>query len=440
MSLCWLAPAQRPSLRELRIMLLHLRSSRDDLEAAEFDRRWDQLMPRSPVDIAATLPSVITDNDDEEAEMSFSLAPSNLPKRDPVGVHNAMLPMVHGLASPGIPATVRPGSFDSEFSSEWNASLRAEAGSRQLSVGGSFSTSPGNTPDDVTVDDCLTGMAQHFPYTGNERSRAAELNVTTNSLSVFEMVSYEKIIEPEATESKNEIKANIEVDVPDNIPMNPPTSVGPSTVSDDQTGSQETVKDNFDSGEEDWQHFSDSSTNQNMNNSAGQKSEEVSETERVEISADVSNDVGANDQEDAVNVSAAENGHNTERSVGSAEERDSKDGSFCMLKVSVGEVDSPTKSFDVDSPVKSTTSSADWCLVSNHTEHSQEDELDAVSQVTDPSLPGDCVLVESKVKVGDQESLEELSNTDSAVIQDSTSECSPTSAVDKEQPADDTAD
>lgn len=46
MELCWLAPAQRPSLRELRIMLLHLQSSKDELDTHAFDHKWNQLLPR----------------------------------------------------------------------------------------------------------------------------------------------------------------------------------------------------------------------------------------------------------------------------------------------------------------------------------------------------------------------------------------------------------
>jgi len=422
-------------------MLLHLRSSRDELEAAEFDRRWNQLMPRSPVTITTSLPSVIADtNDDEEAEMRFSLAPSSLPKHDSSDVQNTMLPMVHGLANPGIPAAVRPASFDDEFGSEHNASLLVHAGSRQESLR-SFSTSPGNTPDDVTLDESFTGMAQHLSFTSNERLLTTELSVTTNSTSAFEMVSYVKTRESEVTESKNEIKVDVEVNVSDNIPKIPVSS----TISADTAGSQETIKDSFDSGEEDWQRFSDSSANQNVNNSADQKSEEVREMEGVEEPANVSNVVGSNDQndaavvceEDAVNISVVEKCHSTECNVGSMEERDYRDGSFCMLKVSVGgEVDSPTKSLDVDSPVKSTTSSADWCLVSNHTEHSHEEELDTVSQVTDPSLPGDCVIVESRARVGDEKLVEELSNTDSAIIQENASEHNAT----EEHPTDGTAD
>ena len=45
---CWQAsPGNRASLRELRIMLLHLHSaSRGDPDTASFDLKWNQLMPR----------------------------------------------------------------------------------------------------------------------------------------------------------------------------------------------------------------------------------------------------------------------------------------------------------------------------------------------------------------------------------------------------------
>jgi len=48
MQMCWQAsPGNRASLRELRIMLLHLHSaSRGDPDTASFDLKWNQLMPR----------------------------------------------------------------------------------------------------------------------------------------------------------------------------------------------------------------------------------------------------------------------------------------------------------------------------------------------------------------------------------------------------------
>jgi len=440
MSLCWLAPAQRPSLRELRIMLLHLRSSRDELEAAEFDRRWNQLLPRSAAAMATTLPSVIADSaDDDEAEMNFSLAPSVLPKHADIP-NAAILPMVHGLASPGIPAIVRPSSFDSEFSSELNASLLAQAGSRQASLR-SLSTSPGNTPDDVTLDDSFTVMTPHFSMLSNsERPNAASAAGHKSGAamsSAYEMVSYGKTGEVEVVAADNEIKARVEVSVSESIPDVPPSSESvsplPSVVQENKD-----VKDSRVSGEEDWHCFTESSASTNVNDTAD---ENLVGTDEDEVSASIS-DLTA--QQDCGTDSAAEKYLSTDSNVGSNEQHDSRDGSFCMLKVSVSEDDSLTKSLDVDSPAKSTTSSADWCLVSNHTEHSRDEELDAVSQVTDPSLPGDCVLVETKRKVAEDEGqLEDVSSTstDSADLQKiDASECHAALDVGKEHLADDVTD
>ena len=50
-SLCQSEPAQRPSLRELRIMLLHLLSSKTNMDTTAFDTKWNQLMPRKPAQV-----------------------------------------------------------------------------------------------------------------------------------------------------------------------------------------------------------------------------------------------------------------------------------------------------------------------------------------------------------------------------------------------------
>jgi len=444
MSLCWLAPAQRPSLRELRIMLLHLRSSRDELEAAEFDRRWNQLMPRSAAAINTTLPSVITSiADDEEAEMQFSLAPTSAhPKRSLTDIPNtvhSVLPAVHSFPGPGIPDIVRPASFDSEFGSEFNASLLAHAGSLQTSLH-SLSTSPGNTPDDATLDDSFTAMAPRFSFTGNEHSLATNLTATSQASFAFEMVSYEKAPEAEAAKSEKEIKVDFDVNVPDSSSNIPPSTAALST---EQVDVQKTAEDKFDPGDGDWQSYGDSSPNQKVNDlsvsAADQKIAVDSKTDSGEVPTNASNNVNSSSSgEGRKNISAVDGecSHNTESDVGRQEQPGSKDGSFCMLKVSVSEDDLPMKSLDFESPAKSTTSSADWCLVSNHTDHSTADELDTVSQVTDPSLPGDCVLVESKAKVApDAAVLVEASNDDigSTDLAQNTPEGT-------EQPVDDTAE
>ena len=388
-------------------------------------------MPR----ISATLPSVITDtNDDEEAEMGdFSLAPPALSKHGPTDVQTSVLPMVHSLPGSGIPAIVRrrPASFDSEFSSELNASLAAQAGSRQTSLR-SLSTSPGNTPDELTLDDSFTAMAPPFAFISHDQSlTATDLKASTNSSSAFEMVSYGKSGEAKVVESEDSIKADVDVNASSNIPEMMPVSAGTSSPPTEHAVDQETAKDNVDSGEEDCQCFGDLSTNQNVSNSSISAADESSvvmgKTDGDKVSADVSSDAGvSNDLEESEQTSAVENGPDSESDVGKKEQPDSKEGSFCMLKVSVGEDDSPTKSLDIESPVKSTTSSADWCLLSNHTEHSREEELDAVSHVTDPSLPSDCVFVASN-RVASSEGLpEEMSNADVGKdnVQESVSECS----------------
>jgi len=63
MQMCWQAsPGNRASLRELRIMLLHLHSaSRGDPDTTSFDQKWNQLMPRqvlpSAEDISGNSPA-----------------------------------------------------------------------------------------------------------------------------------------------------------------------------------------------------------------------------------------------------------------------------------------------------------------------------------------------------------------------------------------------
>lgn len=48
MQLCWSEPRLRPSLRELRIMLLHLLSTKGNSDSSAFEQKWNQLMPRRP--------------------------------------------------------------------------------------------------------------------------------------------------------------------------------------------------------------------------------------------------------------------------------------------------------------------------------------------------------------------------------------------------------
>jgi len=69
MQTCWQpSPGNRASLRELRIMLLHLHSaSRGDPDTAAFDQKWNQLMPRQLM-TAAEDPSASSGNNSAHAE------------------------------------------------------------------------------------------------------------------------------------------------------------------------------------------------------------------------------------------------------------------------------------------------------------------------------------------------------------------------------------
>ena len=46
MQFCWGEPSARPSLRELRIMLLHLLSRKTETDTSAFDQKWNQLLPK----------------------------------------------------------------------------------------------------------------------------------------------------------------------------------------------------------------------------------------------------------------------------------------------------------------------------------------------------------------------------------------------------------
>lgn len=121
MEMCWhRIPGQRASLRELRIMLLHLRSAvRDNPEASvDFEQKWNQLMPRR----------VMTDHTE--------------PRATTVDIHTVAtkdLDVDLGTLS----GAARPVSFESDFS-ELNTSVSAQAGSLQPSV---WSQSTSVTPD-----------------------------------------------------------------------------------------------------------------------------------------------------------------------------------------------------------------------------------------------------------------------------------------------------
>lgn len=108
--LCCSEPAQRPSLRELRIMLLHLLSRKDDPDTSAFDQKWNMLLPRR-------LPQVV--------------------KVGKEGVGPGPVPQVE------VVRPTRPNHFESNFI-ELNASMLAQAGSLESELKDEFS--PDFTP------------------------------------------------------------------------------------------------------------------------------------------------------------------------------------------------------------------------------------------------------------------------------------------------------
>jgi hypothetical protein len=152
MEMCWhTAPGQRASLRELRIMLLHLRSAVRENPSADFDQKWNQLMPRRIV-IRSTSAAI------------SCLSTCTRPHLTPLTLTWAPLS-----------GSARPVSFESDFS-ELNASVTAQAGSLQPSV---WSQSAAATPDSTGVVASDGGLPDSYVISSpvNEMSLAAELGV-----------------------------------------------------------------------------------------------------------------------------------------------------------------------------------------------------------------------------------------------------------------------
>ncbi|ELU06843.1 hypothetical protein CAPTEDRAFT_228532 [Capitella teleta] len=128
MQLCFSEPAQRPSLRELRIMLLHLLSRKDDPDTTGFDQKWNMLMPRRLAQVS-----------------NVGTAPGPVPQLDILSA----------------PAT-RPNHFESNFV-ELNSSMLGQAGSLESEL----------------KDECHSvGVHGHTANTpANELSLQAEFNV-----------------------------------------------------------------------------------------------------------------------------------------------------------------------------------------------------------------------------------------------------------------------
>jgi len=167
MKMCWAEPTQRPSLRELRIMLLHLRSSKDQSDTAAFDERWNQLMPRHRSDNYAADPF-------SGGAITYHLETSPLSDH-PEQVVIASGNNVHGLQSSRLTgfAHIRPTSFESDLS-DLNSSMRALAGSRQMSLR-SMSGSRTGTPDSPST---RWGGFSELGSPVNDQSFSAEMNAT----------------------------------------------------------------------------------------------------------------------------------------------------------------------------------------------------------------------------------------------------------------------
>lgn len=385
MSLCWLSPAQRPSLRELRIMLLHLRSTREELDTstlADFDRKWNQLMPRHAAIGMPTFRPVIVDSiDDSDGDMEFSLddkrtLSSFAQKSSSNDMQFSMMAPVHGGGLVPMLSTgpVRPASFDSEFSSELNASLLAQAGSLQASLR-SFSISPSDTPDDFTVGDGVAPSASRIPrfsFSANETSLAAELGTVKESAS-FEIVPFSEdagritgSTDTLSEESKDDGQSK-------KSDHKSPDNGNPGSNSD---------TDGFVVEDEDWREFTASplpSVDKPPANGSNQPDYVVAESSIATSGVKESPDRTSNDSKEPIEASFfilgnhQENGH------------------------------SPAKSTELASPTKSTNSSADWCMVSgNASEHSKEDESDNLSRITGHSLLSDAPPPASEKVDGDR--------------------------------------
>ena len=130
MQLCWCdQPQQRPSLRQLRIMLLHLMSNKINTNSAAFDRKWNQLLPRRPPQVT-NVGGTVTRN----------------------------TPPLTAVPPSGTAGTSKTG-LDSEFT-QLDASLLTQVGSLQ-------------SDSDISIDDRTVSIQSPV----NELSLEAELSV-----------------------------------------------------------------------------------------------------------------------------------------------------------------------------------------------------------------------------------------------------------------------
>lgn len=168
MQLCQLEGSQRPSLRELKIMLLHLMSYRDAVDKASdsFQQKWNQLMPRRLQNRVAT--------------SSASSSPVIMSRPLPSAVPNASTPISSGHGRSEIVASV---TVHREAD---RSSLASERGDWQpLSPGPvitKFNT-PSSPVNELSLEDELGAVGGKRGVEGFGNDAFADENDSTNQTS-----------------------------------------------------------------------------------------------------------------------------------------------------------------------------------------------------------------------------------------------------------------
>ena len=159
MQLCWCdQPLQRPSLRQLRIMLLHLMSNKIDTSSAAFDRKWNQLLPRRPPQVTGEDKAPLTNGAPPSGKAGFD--------RDSPRLDASLLTQVGSLMSDSDLSTTddRTGSVSSpvnELSLE--AELSTLAGNRSVDT-------LHNTEDSLSVENELVASSNKDSIQSDEDS------------------------------------------------------------------------------------------------------------------------------------------------------------------------------------------------------------------------------------------------------------------------------
>jgi hypothetical protein len=351
-------------------MLLHLRSSRDELDSstlADFDRKWNQLMPRR-ANSTALLSTVTIDSEDEDSAMDMDFALDDRVPRNNTDMHLGMH-LSGGGRGVGLGAMlsnglVRPSSFDSQFSNELNASLLAQAGSLQTSLR-SFSalSSPSNTPDDFTpgVDSAVfNATVPHFSFGASDAPLVAAAEPSAISLSsTFEIVPLSRVDDQSEQLTGGGDVITITGSI-ERLNEKLPSSKNQSLNSP-----------GFVTEEDDWQGFTGSPL-QSVTDEQIQH-----EYNGDENAPDRSNWDNPHSESSVVDAKFVPDSSSNESKVASCE-------SFLILETQNANESSLVRSTELASPSKSTNSSTDWCLISNSpSEISKEDEFEGSTRIVD---------------------------------------------------------